>query len=112
MSDACALMRWYLDEAVRFGQVSGMTKEMRDAELVEQFLVDQMKRVLRKELDAKDLTVNRIRRYGPGPLRGKGKDIEAALEALHDHGRIRMFKNPGSKSRNITIAPQVMMEYS
>jgi Protein of unknown function (DUF3987) len=112
MHDACAVMRWYLDEAVRFGQVSGLTKEVQDAELVEQFLVAQMKLVLRGKLDANKLTVNRIRQHGPGALRGKAKDIDAAVETLCDHGRIRVFSEPGSKSRRIAVAPEVMLEYA
>lgn len=112
MNDACAVMRWYLDEAVRFGQVTGLTKEMQDAERVEHFLVEQVKLVLRGKLDASKLTVNRIRQHGPSALRGKGKDIDAAVEALCDHGRIRVFSEPGSKSRRIAVAPQVMQEYS
>jgi hypothetical protein len=112
MNDACAVMRWYLDEAVRFGQVSGLTKEMQDAERVEHFLVEQVKLVLRGKLDASKLTVNRIRQHGPGALRGRGKDIDAAVEALCDHGRIRVFSEPGSKSRRIAVAPSVMQEYS
>lgn len=112
MLDACAVMRWYLDEAVRFGQVSGLTKEVQDAELVEQFLVAQTKLILRGKLDSNKLTVNRVRQHGPGSLRGEAKDIDAAIETLRDHGRIIVFTEPGSKSRRIAVAPQVMMEYS
>ena len=112
MNEACAVMRWYLDEAVRFAQVNGLTKEVQDAELVEQFLVAQMKLVVRNKLELHKVTVNRIRQHGPGVLRGKGKDIDAAVEALCDHGRIRVFRDFGSKSRRIIVAPSVMQEYS
>ena len=112
MLSACAVMRWYLDEAVRFGQVNGLTKEVQDAELVERFVVEQMKLVLKGKLEANKLTVNRVRQHGPGALRGKRKDIDAAIETLCDHGRIRVFSDPGSKSRRITVAPAVMLEYS
>ncbi len=112
MDHACAVMRWYLDEAVRFGQVSGLTDEVRNAELIEAFLVQQMKTVLRGKLDVTKVTVNRVRQHGPGSLRGKAKDIDAALEVLVDHGRIRIFTEPGSKSRQVLVNPAVMREYS
>lgn len=112
MNAACSVMRWYLDEAVRFGQVSGLTEEVRDAELVEEFLVAQTKLVLRGKLDINKLTVNRVRQHGPGALRGKRKQIDAAIETLCDHGRIRVFSEPGSKSRRVTVVPSVMLEWS
>jgi hypothetical protein len=114
MDRACAAMRWYLDEAVRFGQVSGLTEEVRDAELVEAFLVAQHKEVVRGKLDANKVTVQRVRNFGPGSLRGSinAKRIDAAIEVLVDHGRIRVFAPHGSKSRCIVVAPSVMMEYS
>lgn len=112
MVEACAVMRWYLDEAVRFGQVNGLTQEVQHAELVEVFLVAQTKLILRGKLDASRLTINRIRQHGPGALRGKKKVIDAAIETLCDHGRIRVYTEPGSKARQVSVAPQVMAEYS
>ena len=114
MADACAVVRWYLDEAVRFCQASGLTEEVRDAELVEAFLVAQTKEVIRGKLDGNKVTVQRVRNYGPGSLRGKinAKRIEAAIDVLVDHGRIRVSSSPGSKSKRIVVAPSVMMEYS
>lgn len=108
MVDACAVMRWYLDEAVRFGQVADMTDEVRNAELLEGWLTQQIRR--NRDLEKSGITVNTVRQYGPGPLRVRAK-LDAAVELLEDHGRIRVSQAPGSKKRYITVAPQVIREW-
>lgn len=107
MSDACAVMRWYLEEAVRFGQVADTTEEVRNAELVEVWLV----RRLRMNPKA-DITVNMLRQQGPGALRKLRVKLDAAIELLEDHGRIRTAQGHGTKKRYITVAPQVIREWS
>lgn len=106
MADACALMRWYLDEAVRFGRAADMTEEIRGAEMLEQWLVTQ----LRKSPGA-DITVNMVRQKGPNALRVRQK-LDAAVELLEDHGRIRIIRPTGNKKRYIMVAPQVIAEWS
>lgn len=106
MSDACAVMRWYLEEAVRFGQVADATEEVRNAELVEMWLV----RRLRMNPKA-DITVNMLRQEGPGALRKLRVKLDAAIELLEDHGRIRTLQPTGTKKRYITVAPQVIREW-
>lgn len=107
--DACAVMRWYLDEAVRFGQVADMTDEVRNAELLEEWLTRQIR--LNRNLEASGITVNTVRQKGPYALRVRTK-LDAAVELLEDHGRIRVSQAPGSKKRYITVAPQVIREWS
>lgn len=109
MDQACALMRWYLDEAVRFGRSAEATEEMRNAELLEVWLVDKWKEA-RRDRREWDMKVNTIRQYAPNAVRGKR--ISDALELLQDHGRIRVLPLSGSKSKLVTIAPQVIAEYS
>jgi len=111
MADACALMRWYLNEAVRFGQSAEVTEELRNAELLEMWLMQKWKDAIRAG-QIPQFTVNTIRQKGPNALRGKKGLIDDALELLGDHGRVRVYAMPGSKSREVLIAPQVIAEYS
>lgn len=106
IESACALMRWYLDEAVRFSSSTDVTDEVRNAEKLEQWLC---RRVREKPRDA--ITVNMVRQKGPGALRG-GKRIDDALDLLSDLGRVRVKTYRGDKSRYITVAPQVVREWS
>ncbi|RMB36336.1 uncharacterized protein DUF3987, partial [Sphingomonas sp. PP-F2F-G114-C0414] len=111
MADACALMRWYLNEAVRFGQSAEVTEELRNAELLESWLVQKWKDALRAG-ETPQITVNTIRQKGPNALRGKKGLIDDALELLGDHGRVRVLPMHGTKSKEVFIAPQVIREYS
>jgi hypothetical protein len=110
MADACALMRWYLHEAVRFGKTAEATEELRNAELLEGWLMQKWKEGIWAG-QIPEMTVNTIRRMGPNALRG-GKRVDDALELLQDHGRIRVHSLPGKKSKEVFIAPQVIAEYS
>ncbi|WP_188064037.1 YfjI family protein [Sphingobium sp. KCTC 72723] len=110
MADACALMRWYLNEAVRFGRQAEATQEVRNAELLEGWLIQKYKEA-GWEKRAWEMTVNTARRMGPGALRG-GKRIDDAFELLHDLGRVRLMQYPGTKKRYVVIAPQVIAQYS
>jgi hypothetical protein len=109
MADACALMRWYLNEAVRFGQAAGVTEELRNAEALEAWLVQKYKEAGWAG-QVFEMKVNMIRQNGPNSLRG-GKRIDDALELLRDHGRIRILPMLGSKSKLVVVAPQVVAEY-
>lgn len=109
MNAACALMRWYLDEAVRFGRDAATTPEVRNAELIEAWLVQKWKEATWARQEWR-MTVNTIRRTGPNEIRSKGI-IDDALELLQDHGRLRVLSIPGSKSKLVVIAPQVIEEY-
>ncbi|WP_081976325.1 DUF3987 domain-containing protein [Novosphingobium pentaromativorans] len=110
MDSACSLMRWYLDEAVRFGRKSEMTEDLRNAELLEGWLVEKHKEAIRQKRETL-ITVNTIRQKGPNALRG-GKRIDDALSLLQDHGRLRVTQSPGSKTRFVTVAPPVIIEWS
>lgn len=110
MADACALMRWYLNEAVRFGREAEATEEVRNAELLEGWLVQKYKEAGWAG-QVFEMKVNTARRMGPGPLRG-AKRFDDALELLRDHGRVRVLPMLGSKSKLVVIAPQVIAEYS
>lgn len=105
MVNACAVMRWYLDEALRFGQATDATEEVRNAELLEEWLVRQMRRD--RELEKSGITVNTVRQKGPNSLRVRPK-LDSAIELLEDHGRIRVTQAHGTKRRYITVAPQVL----
>jgi len=110
MADACALMRWYLNEAVRFGRAAEVTEEMRNAELLEGWLVQKYKEAGWAG-QAFEMKVNTIRQNGPAPVRDKRR-LEDALELLRDHGRVRVLPMLGSKTKLVVIAPQVIAQYS
>ncbi|MNT78811.1 hypothetical protein D3C72_2180820 [compost metagenome] len=79
---------------------------MRNAEALEVWLVQR-----HKANPGADITVNMVRQRGPNPLRVRAK-LDAALDLLIDHGRIRVTKAPGSKREYITIAPAVVLHWS
>jgi len=107
MADACGLMRWYLDEAVRYGRETNLTEELLNAELTEQWIVAHFRNPKREG----DLTVNMVRQRGPNAIRG-GNKLRDALDLLQDHGRLRVVKPYGNKREIIIPAPAVMVEYS
>ncbi len=92
-----------------FSQAADMTDEVRNAELLEEWLTRQIR--LDRNLDVSGITVRTVQQKGPGPLRIRPK-LDAAVELLEDHGRIRVIQTPGSKKRYITVAPQVIREWS
>lgn len=106
MLGACSLVRWYLDEAVRFARARDLTEEVRNAEILEEWIVREFKK--RK---GGDITVNDARQKGPGPIRLKRK-LDDALDLLESHRRIVVWQPTGTKKRFIAIAPQVMQEWS
>lgn len=110
MADACALMRWYLNEAVRFGREAEATEEVRNAELLETWLVQKHKEA-KWAGQVFEMTVNSVRQKGPGGLRG-GRRIDDAFELLQDHGRVRLLPIAGKKGKLVVVAPQVIAEYS
>lgn len=109
MSQACSLMRWYLDEAIRFARKYSETEEVQNAEQLEAWLVGHHKKLARQKA-ADTLTVNMVRQLGPNRLRVRSR-ADAAIQLLQDHGRIRVQKVHGSKPEYIQIAPQVLAEW-
>lgn len=106
MLGACSLMRWYLDEAVRFARARDVTEEVRNAELLEEWLIREF-----KKRRGGDITVNDARQKGPNSLRLKRK-LDDAFELLETHGRVAVWQPTGTKKRFVTIAPQVVQEWS
>lgn len=109
MTDACRLMRWYLAEAMRFARTRDATPEVHHAQVLEDWLVSEVKRRARAKEDVL-VAVNEVRQRGPNALRGGGK-IDAAVELLCDLGRVRLFKRIGRKGHDIVLAPTVFQEY-
>ncbi len=109
VGNACALMRWYLNEALRFGRTAEATEEVRNAELLEAWLVKKYRDLPNK--NDWNMTFRMVRQLGPNALRG-GKRVDGALDLLKDHGRIRVLRPGGTKSEYVLIAPQVIAEYS
>ena len=83
-----------------------MTEEARNAELLEIWLVRQV-----REKKGNNLTVGTTRKMGPNPLRNS-KKLEDVLELLVDLGRIRITQAQGTKKRYIEVAPAVIKEWS
>lgn len=110
MRKACVLMRWYLDEAIRFARKHGATPELADAELLEGWLIGHHKKLAREKA-ADTLVVNMARQLGPNRLRSRPR-LDGALQLLQDHRRIRVQRGEGSKKDYIQINPQVLAEWS
>ncbi len=111
MVGACHMMRWYLDEAVRFGRTSDMAPEVGDAQMLEEWLVREVKNRGR-DGGSVVITVNDVRKKGPNKLRqARSKKLDDALELLSDHHRISVLKRPGTKSTDIAVRAEVMAEY-
>jgi hypothetical protein len=112
MAGACKLMRWYLSEAVRFARISDAAPEIADAQLLEEWLVQEVKKRLRAEANPL-VSVNDVRRLGPNKLReARTKKLDEALELLADHHRILITKRTGRKGADITLRAEVLNEYS
>ena len=109
MDGACALMRWYLNEAVRLGRTRDATPEVHHAQVLEEWLVCEVKRRTRERAD-NWVAVNEVRQRGPNTLRGGGR-VDAAVELLHDLGRVRLFRRTGRKGYDLVLAPAVLKEY-
>jgi hypothetical protein len=110
MAEACALMRWYLNEAVRFGREAEATEGVRNAEMLEGWLVQKYKEAGWAG-QAFEMKVNTIRQNGPAPVRDTSR-LADALELLREFGRIRVLPMLGCKSKLVVIAPQVLKQYS
>lgn len=109
MRKACVIMRWYLDEALRFGRKHSKTPELLDAGQLEEFLITHHRKLAVQS--AQDtLSVNMVRQLGPNRLRTSRPRLDGALQLLQDYGRIRVQKGHGSKTEYIQIAPQVLSE--
>lgn len=105
MMRAWRLMDWYLQEAVRFSKETSVSPEVRNAELLEEWIVRQ-----HRSRNAVELTVNMVRQKGPNSLRSRVK-LDAAIELLVDHGRIRVFNPSGTKKHQIIVSPLVFEDW-
>lgn len=112
MIGACALMTWYLDEAVSFARSADAAPEMADAQLLEEWLVREVTTRC-KAGGSPVVAVNEVRRKGPNRLReAKSKRLDDALELLQDHHRVLVTRRHGSKGLDITLHSEVYREHS
>ncbi|UZK65868.1 YfjI family protein [Sphingomonas sp. M1-B02] len=112
MVGACALMLWYLDEAVRFAREADAAPELADAVMLEEYLVREVMR--RGQAGASLIvSVNEVRRKGPNRLRqSKSKRLDDALELLADHHRVLITRRHGNKGLDITLRAEVIREHN
>ncbi|UUR08240.1 YfjI family protein [Sphingomonas glaciei] len=110
---ACALMRWYLDEAVRFCGKAAAAPEIADAQMLEEWLVKETKKRARAGTDQSlVISVNQIRRTGPSQLRkARTGRLEDAVDILADHHRVLVQGRTGKKGRDIILRSEVLREY-
>jgi hypothetical protein len=109
MQAACSLMRWYLDEAVRFARVEEVAPEVADAQMLEEWLYREVKKRARMGSNVL-FSVNEIRQKGPNPLRPR-KKLDDALELLADHHRVVVQPRPGKKGADVILRAEVQREY-
>lgn len=86
MLAAAEIMRWHLDEALRFSNEIAVPQAMRNAIELERWLVGELRI---NNLVAVGL--RRISQYGPGPTR-KADARDAALDVLVMHNRVAVSK--------------------
>lgn len=112
MIGACALMTWYLDEAVSFACSADAAPELADAQLLEDWLVREVTTRC-KAGSSPVVAVNEVRRKGPNRLRqAKSKRLDDALEVLQEHHRVLVTRRHGSKGLDITLRAEVCREHS
>ena len=112
MEGACSLMRWYLNEAVRFARVAEAAPEVADAQLLEAWLVREAKRRVRAGEAPLVVSVNEIRKKGPNPLRlAHSRKLDDALDLLASHDRVAVAKRIGKKGADVVLHPGVLAEY-
>lgn len=112
MVGACALMTWYLDEAVSFARSVEAAPEVADAQLLEEWLVREVTTRFKAGCSPV-VAVNEVRRKGPNRLReARSKRLDEALELLQDHHRVLVTRRHGSKGLDITLRAEVHREYS
>ena len=110
MQAACSLMRWYLQEAVRFARAANAAPEVADAQTLEEWLYRETKQ--RARMGANVLvSVNEIRRKGPNSLRAPRKKLDDALELLVDHHRVLVQTRSGKKGADVILRAEVQREY-
>lgn len=108
---ACALVRWYLDEAVRFGRTADAAPELADAQMLEEWLVREVQG-RRRNGTATPISLNDVRRKGPNRLRqAHSRKLDDAVELLADHDRVVVFKRLATKGKDIVVHPAVVDQY-
>ncbi len=111
MRAACNLMRWYLDEAVRFGRTAAAAPELADAQLLEEWLVREVLERIRTNGNLL-ISVNDVKKKGPNRLRqAHSRKLDDALELLADHNRVAVSKRIGKKGTDIAVHPDVLAEH-
>lgn len=111
MVSACALMLWYLDEAVSFARNADAAPEVADAQTLEEWLVREVTTRHKAETSVV-IAVNEVRRKGPNRLReAKSKRLDDALELLQDHHRVLVTRRHGNKGLDIHLRAEVHREH-
>jgi putative DNA primase/helicase len=87
MRTATVLMQWYLHEAIRFSGDMAVPQEVRDAELLEEFLAE----IILRKMDIP--RESHVAQSGPNSLRDK-KKRDSAVATLHQHHRIFRWDRP------------------
>lgn len=112
VESANSLMRWYLDEAVRFSGTANAAPEIADAQALEEWLVRETHKRARSGADLK-VPVNHARRTGPSMLRkAKSQRLNDAVEILADYHRIFVTGRVGKKGHDMMLRADVFAEYS
>ena len=110
MRTATKLMYWYLHEAIRFSGDMAVPQEVRDAELLEEFLAD----IILRKMDIP--RESHVAQSGPSPLRDK-KKRDNAVTTLHQHHRIIRWDRPTgkgngkSKEKCLGLPDEVLAEW-
>lgn len=108
MKNGTVLVRWYMDEALRFARQTAVPQGILNAEALEKFLVKWCRKKEVINVDARVVSTS-----GPEAVRPR-KERDEALDLLSAHYRVHLLKF-GSKNRGerveILVNPAVMREY-
>lgn len=101
MSAGAELMRWHLNEALRFCRLVAIPPSLRKAEMLEHLLVDNA-------YGGTVLVPTRtVKQTAPAPIRNAGAD--EAFSVLEDHNRAKLIKQ--GQRTFYCLNPEVLNEY-
>jgi putative DNA primase/helicase len=102
MRSACAVVEWYLSEAVRFLSEVDVPDEMRDFVMLDEWLIARCRKDGVSEVAKTDIS-----KYGPRRLRKKAL-LDAALKELADLDRVRVETH--SNRLTVCLNPELLKD--
>lgn len=116
MLRAVALMRYYLEEALRFAQLTKVPEAVLHAEILENWLKENyLARNDNWDLELKfgpGIPTRVISQRGPNTIRQPVAKRDAAIAVLEDHYRIKVFSEIGKTSKFLVPNPALLADWA